>query len=73
MRSSDGSARDDGILQDTETTETLESRRQSAAGQAELGCREAASALAAEDHERICFVLMEHCHDERCGGRDFPG
>jgi hypothetical protein len=47
----------------------LNDRRREAAYFAELGCREAA---AAEDDERIHFVVTEHCHDERCGGRYFP-
>jgi hypothetical protein len=64
--------RDDGILQDTETTAILESRRQDTASRANLGCREAAAAVDAQDDERIRFVIMEHCYDEGCGGRDFP-
>jgi hypothetical protein len=65
-------ARDDSILQGTEVAEIRASRRASAASFAELGCREAAAAVAAHDDERIRFAIMEHCHDERCGGRDFP-
>jgi hypothetical protein len=64
--------RDDSVLQATEVAEVLESRHQEAAGLAELGCREAAAAVAERDDERIRFVIMEHCHDERCGGRYFP-
>jgi hypothetical protein len=41
--------RDDSVLQATETAEVLESRRHEAAGLAELGCREAAAAVAERD------------------------
>lgn len=43
----------------------------SAVGIAELGCREAASALATGDDERIYAVVSDHGHDERCGGHYF--
>ncbi len=51
--------RDDSVLQATEVAEVLESRHQEAAGLAELGCREAAAAVAERDDERIRFVIME--------------
>jgi hypothetical protein len=63
---------DDGVLQATETAEVLESRRSEAAGHADLGCSIAAAALASRDDEAIRVVINEHCHDERCGGRNFP-
>jgi hypothetical protein len=64
--------RDDAILQATEVAEVLDGRRQEAVHFAKLGCREAIAAVADQDDERIRFVVMEHGHDERCGGRDFP-
>jgi hypothetical protein len=65
-------ARDDSVLQETEITEIRASRRSTVAYDAELGCSVAAAALAADDDETIATVISEHCHDERCGGRDFP-
>ena len=63
--------RDDSILQTTEASEILTSRRREAASQAELGCSVAAAALEADDDEAIRAVINEHVH-EGCGGRDFP-
>lgn len=64
--------RDDAVMQATEGTQIRSEVRSEAAGIAELGCREAASALDAGDDERIYAVVSEHWHDERCGGRYFP-
>jgi hypothetical protein len=65
-------ARNDSTLQATEVAEIRASRRSTAASDAELGCSVAAAALADDDDEAIRVVINEHCHDERCGGRDFP-
>jgi hypothetical protein len=65
-------SRDDSILQATEVAEIRASRRSTAAYDAELGCSVAAAALEADDDEAIATVISEHCHDERCGGHDFP-
>lgn len=63
---------DDAVLQDTEVAEIRASRRREASYFAELGCSDAATAIAEGDDEQIRVVINEHCHDERCGGRDFP-
>jgi hypothetical protein len=64
-------ARDDSILQATETAEIRASRRSTVAYDAELGCSVSAEALEADDDEAIASVISEHVH-EGCGGRDFP-
>jgi hypothetical protein len=59
----------DDVMQTTEVAQIRREVREEAAGIAELGCREAASALAGGDDERIYAVVSNHGHDERCGGR----
>jgi hypothetical protein len=60
------------VLHATEVAEVLESLRQEAVSHAELGCSVVAAALADNDDEAIRAAINEHCHDERCGCRDFP-
>lgn len=63
---------DDSVMQEAEVTEIRASRRSEAAYFADLGCRDAAAAIAANDDEQIRVVVNEHAHDQRCGGPDFP-
>jgi len=63
---------DDRVMQGTEVAQIRHDVRSEAVGIAELGCREAASALATGDDERIYAVVSDHGHDDRCGGRYFP-
>jgi hypothetical protein len=64
--------RDDDVMQATEVARIRSEVRSEATGIAELGCREAASALATGDDERIYAVVTDHGHDDRCGGRYLP-
>ena len=64
--------RDDAVMQQREVAQIRSDVRSEAAGIAELGCREAASAVATGDDERIYAVVTDHGHDARCGGRYFP-
>lgn len=51
---------DDDVMQTTEVAQIRREVREEAAGIAELGCREAASALDAGDEERIYAVVTGH-------------
>ena len=64
--------RDDDVMQTTEVAQIRREVREEAAGIAELGCREAARALAGGDDDDIYAIGSKHEHDERCGGRYFP-
>ena len=64
--------RDDTVMQASEVARIRSDLRSEVAGIADLGCREAASALAAGDEEAIYAVVADHEHDDRCGGRYFP-
>jgi hypothetical protein len=59
-------------MQSTEVAQIHREVRDEAARIAALGCREAASALANDDEERIYAIVSAHGNDERCGGRYFP-